>query len=586
MEMRRKRENLRQGGRKTVKRRRLEREARTDKSFEQRVDEERRLDSVALPTTCSSALEPLSDPSTQIRLLRIQSSNQDGGLSLNLVVCERENAPPYKAISYTWGDDENPRPLSVNGRIFYVTANCYYALWQTQIHFPSCLVWIDSICIKQDDLREKELQVPRMDRIYGNASQVLACVGAHSNDSRRLARFSRTKSKTLGEEASHQGSGIKEASDHTLEPWWSRLPFWLRIWWMDISPSYFILYGSYGWAKYSMAIRIVKFLAVQGVAWVLQQLSPEYRYVSGLSIPFDALAQRSYWRRLWIVQELVKAREIVILCGEDAFPWNDILLLNKMLEGFAHLPESSSVFTFLEATINKKVLSTEELLVRVSKFGCRDPRDRLFGLLGLIRFSHGGSSETHNAFGVPGTFYGKYPINPPLVDYQVPAFEWVLQLANHIPFSLIPKLLQAFEVNASSIGMRNRAAQRRKRQFRQQKLDGPPLSEWSDDYWKSPYLETSFCRLVLDEKGFLTASLEKQKSRPVSTAASCRTTRFPDRPESLIIKKSGKVVDLDAEVKRHRRSWLMGRSRLSYAVLRSREIFFYSSKSQLEDKSL
>jgi len=40
-------------------------------------------------------------------------------------------------------------------------------------------LWIDAICINQNDNAEKSVQVQRMDLIYSNATQVIAWLGAN-----------------------------------------------------------------------------------------------------------------------------------------------------------------------------------------------------------------------------------------------------------------------------------------------------------------------------------------------------------------------------------------------------------------------
>lgn len=44
-------------------------------------------------------------------------------------------------------------------------------------------LWIDAVCINQDDLMEKEEQIPLMATIYSTASRVVADLGPASEDS-------------------------------------------------------------------------------------------------------------------------------------------------------------------------------------------------------------------------------------------------------------------------------------------------------------------------------------------------------------------------------------------------------------------
>lgn len=85
--------------------------------------------------------------------------------------------PVYTAISYTWGDATPTLPISVDGEVFHVRLQCWYALWQVRQAGLSGNIWIDSICINQEDNAEKSAQVAMMGTIYASANLVAACIG-------------------------------------------------------------------------------------------------------------------------------------------------------------------------------------------------------------------------------------------------------------------------------------------------------------------------------------------------------------------------------------------------------------------------
>jgi hypothetical protein len=97
--------------------------------------------------------EPLSDSRTHIRLLKILH----GGFEQH-VVCEMSpwpiaTAPPYDAISYTWGDPNATTKITINSKSKTVRRNCEYALQQVTASKQSChhYLWLDALCINQDD---------------------------------------------------------------------------------------------------------------------------------------------------------------------------------------------------------------------------------------------------------------------------------------------------------------------------------------------------------------------------------------------------------------------------------------------------
>jgi len=67
----------------------------------------------------------------------------------------RKETHLYQALSYTWGGLEKPRPISIGAQILVVTENLYAAL----LHLRDCslerIIWIDAICIDQEDLEEQ-----------------------------------------------------------------------------------------------------------------------------------------------------------------------------------------------------------------------------------------------------------------------------------------------------------------------------------------------------------------------------------------------------------------------------------------------
>ncbi|KAF5268133.1 hypothetical protein FOXYS1_981 [Fusarium oxysporum] len=134
--------------------------------------------------------QPLADPANQIRLLEVISL-PDMPMELSLSVHEITKDSDYYAISYTWGDSRFTKEIIINGRPMMVTENCHYALTQVRDRYPSLhgtsiFIWIDSICINQNDNDEKSDQVAMMGNTYTRASKVLACIGPHQDNSHMI----------------------------------------------------------------------------------------------------------------------------------------------------------------------------------------------------------------------------------------------------------------------------------------------------------------------------------------------------------------------------------------------------------------
>ena len=126
---------------------------------------------------------PLVKSERQIRLLELLLSCKDERFDMKQTVFNLDNAPPNSATSYTWGSINSQKLVHINRAPHYIRHNSCYALWQVHKHYPGRFVWIDSICINQDDKIEKGQQVQMMGAIYPNTSLMLACVGSHQDDS-------------------------------------------------------------------------------------------------------------------------------------------------------------------------------------------------------------------------------------------------------------------------------------------------------------------------------------------------------------------------------------------------------------------
>lgn len=134
-------------------------------------------------------LQSLQDAERQIRLLRLLPGKQDKTVRVEMTVHNRDEAPDYFAISYMWGDSPRKKLLVLNGELMAVRENCYYALWQTRIHYSGLMIWIDSICIDQTNLKEKSHQVRMMTTVYQQARLVLVCLGPVVDDIDHITAF-------------------------------------------------------------------------------------------------------------------------------------------------------------------------------------------------------------------------------------------------------------------------------------------------------------------------------------------------------------------------------------------------------------
>ncbi|KAG9233390.1 heterokaryon incompatibility protein [Amylocarpus encephaloides] len=138
---------------------------------------------------------PLPSSETFIRLLDLYPAKFDPEyspetstppLECQISSVSIEALPAYKALSYAWETSLKIHPLSVSGQTLYITPSLATALQHLRHPTEHVILWIDQICISQDDHEEKSNQVPLMSQIYSRATQVLIWLGPAADGSDSL----------------------------------------------------------------------------------------------------------------------------------------------------------------------------------------------------------------------------------------------------------------------------------------------------------------------------------------------------------------------------------------------------------------
>ncbi|KAI1034595.1 hypothetical protein LB504_004597 [Fusarium proliferatum] len=129
---------------------------------------------------------PIEDAS--IRLVRILPERKTM-IKCEIIHVSLEQPPPYKAISYTWGDTGDTRKIEIEGCLIPIAVSLHGALQALRKKQSSVLVWADALCINQKDRDERSQQVQLMPFIYSNADSVAIWLGPEENDSTRAASF-------------------------------------------------------------------------------------------------------------------------------------------------------------------------------------------------------------------------------------------------------------------------------------------------------------------------------------------------------------------------------------------------------------
>lgn len=274
--------------------------------------------------------------SSETRLLTLLPGPFRSPLECNISHANLDEAIEYDALSYVWGPVEDEHSqLSVDGYPFTITMNLYVALQCLRRTDEPLTMWIDAICINQSDTNERSAQVRLMRNIYEGARQVVSWLGLPRLDLGLVTELLNELDRDEDGDL-NASSIIQSAFDHTqLEKWRSVLQ----------------LFGF------------------------------------------------GYWKRVWIMQEVVCARKITLHCGHNALPWIDIsriaLVLDNNLDLVGTIPNLRAAgLTDITTPARLRVLwwgwqnrhqglPLLFLLQRARTHRCSDSRDKVYGLLGI-----------------------------------------------------------------------------------------------------------------------------------------------------------------------------------------------------------
>ena len=300
-----------------------------------------------LPSRAPYQYTPLNDDLKEIRLLTLHqgSFKADIHISIHTVPLTPDNPPTYEALSYVWGSLENPIDIHVGVQTLAVTQNLAEALPYLRYRDRPRVLWIDAICVNQQDPKERSRQVRRMADLSRLADRVVVWLGPEKKDSKYGLRLLEELSSTITVDWIH--STMASRSDGSDKVW------------ADESKE--LPYGDR------------EFCAIYSL----------------ISCP--------WFERLWIWQEIRLAKpNAILICGSDTLPWKSFRTALFCLCEKAHLIKRISVFSDLFPVrvvkmfplANSERGSTFLSLMDDTKH-CKyaDPRDRVYAILSLLESS-------------------------------------------------------------------------------------------------------------------------------------------------------------------------------------------------------
>ncbi|QYS92712.1 hypothetical protein H0G86_000115 [Trichoderma simmonsii] len=248
-----------------------------------------------LYTAPSTGAYPKLPDQRSIRLIKLYgAASQDDDIYTDLITASIDQPPPYEALSYTWGGQPKDQVIYANGQKFFITKNAQDAMRQLRPKPGEFkYIWIDAICINQEDISEKSSQVSIMVEIYKKAARVDIWLGNGS-----------------------------DSSDFILN--WYRLitlPFAPVLWIERKAMSFYSQGNTPTGALLLLFLCSETFRVTRIMAFILGLFAPELLPLKDLKEKLAhgeaKLESNSYWKRVWTIQESNTNPNCVILRGSS-----------------------------------------------------------------------------------------------------------------------------------------------------------------------------------------------------------------------------------------------------------------------------
>ena len=252
------------------------------------------------------------------------------------------HVPPYEALSYTWGTTDNEEYVYVTNPAdpfrtpswLRIRANLASALRHLRYPNRQRTLWVDAVSINQADTDERGQQVKRMSQIYPLSDIVIIWIGPESEDSTHALETLQYFSEQVEYIIAHRWGDAPNAQE--------------RDWWRD---GHTLPYDKKTWKSIS------------------------------------SLLHRSWFERVWVLQEALLSNRVMLQCGRDSIPWVNLRkALLVLRQKTCVLPPEirDRLFTYGRGLMAPPLASLEHILLWTRNQKCTDPHDRIYGILGLL----------------------------------------------------------------------------------------------------------------------------------------------------------------------------------------------------------
>jgi hypothetical protein len=122
--------------------------------------------------------DPLEYHGSTIRLVKVRpSTDANDQIQCNIRIASTDSE--YICLSYVWGNRAPGDWILMNDKRLWARQNLINFLTSARslVDIQSHWIWIDALCIDQENIEEREYQVKRMGHIYSRANRVVSWLG-------------------------------------------------------------------------------------------------------------------------------------------------------------------------------------------------------------------------------------------------------------------------------------------------------------------------------------------------------------------------------------------------------------------------
>lgn len=295
-------------------------------------------------------LPPVADSSRAkyTRILHLEpGQGEDEPFRGRLEIIDLKAAPPYEALSYTWGKDPPNNYIWINNEPLPIQPNLEGALHAVRLGSAVRHLWIDALCIDQSSPEERSRQVSYMRSVYQYSSNVIVWLGPKVDGvdtAFEAARRIFDKVRFAQEGAGSNSVNFNANVTHDLVT-----------------------------------------NALEGLPSTAMQ-------------DLRTLLSRDYFSRCWVVQEVTVGTRPLVKCGDLEMPFFQLLSSFNILGFFQDIIQVNTlslwhlIFTKRNASSSLMVPLADidgslgpliDLLESLRSFQATDQRDRIYSLLGI-----------------------------------------------------------------------------------------------------------------------------------------------------------------------------------------------------------